>query len=66
MVASNASALVPNRVVNLEYSHDWLANMTEWTDDAHVFSEDLARDNPNGDRVRALFRAWRQRKLGDA
>jgi len=35
MVATQA----PHRVLDLEYSHDWLANMTSWTDDAHVFYE---------------------------
>jgi RHS repeat-associated protein len=30
---------VPERVMSLAYSHDWLANMTSWVDDAHQFYE---------------------------
>ncbi|MEO0322236.1 MAG: SpvB/TcaC N-terminal domain-containing protein, partial [Myxococcota bacterium] len=29
----------PERVTNLTYAYDWLANMTEWTDDARMFYE---------------------------
>lgn len=28
-----------NRVVSLTYDYDWLANMVDWTDDAHQFYE---------------------------
>ncbi|MCB9629894.1 MAG: hypothetical protein H6725_21180 [Sandaracinaceae bacterium] len=35
MVTTNA----PERVRNLVYDYDWLANMTDWTDDAGVFYE---------------------------
>ncbi|MBK7774713.1 MAG: RHS repeat-associated core domain-containing protein [Sandaracinaceae bacterium] len=35
MVSNNA----PDRVRNLVYDYDWLANMTDWTDDAGVFYE---------------------------
>lgn len=38
-VANDNSSAVPNRVMSLAYSHDWLANMTEWSDDAHMFYE---------------------------
>ncbi len=31
--------LPDNRVVNLTYRYDWLANQTEWTDDAGAFYE---------------------------
>ncbi|MCB9622676.1 MAG: RHS repeat-associated core domain-containing protein [Sandaracinus sp.] len=31
--------LPDNRVVNLTYRYDWLANQTEWVDDAHAFYE---------------------------
>jgi len=44
MIAAQAQ----NRVVDLEYSHDWLANMTSWTDDASVFYERSIGEIVNG------------------
>jgi hypothetical protein len=34
-----ASVNAPNRVNYLEYDYDWLANQSQWTDDAGVFYE---------------------------
>ncbi len=37
--APMAATLPSSRVVDLTYAYDWLANMTEWTDDSQSFYE---------------------------
>jgi RHS repeat-associated protein len=37
--APSVTAEAPDRVMSLGYSHDWLANMVSWDDDAHQFYE---------------------------
>lgn len=46
--ARNISALPDGRPVNLTYTTDWLANTTEWTDDAGAFYERSLGDITNG------------------
>ncbi|MEM9383200.1 MAG: RHS repeat-associated core domain-containing protein, partial [Planctomycetota bacterium] len=52
-------SLPSNRVVNLTYEYDWLANMTEWTDDAASFYErsigQIANGFEEGKRPSALY-----------
>jgi RHS repeat-associated protein len=66
--AEMVATLAPKRVEELQYSHDFLANMTSWTDDARVFYErsvggivngqDLTPNNPSpGLRPSALYLA---------
>jgi RHS repeat-associated protein len=47
MVSSPAD----RRVIDLEYSHDWLANMTSWHDDAEQFYERSVGEIVNGNNV---------------
>ncbi len=47
MVSSPAD----RRVIDLEYSHDWLANMTSWHDDAEQFYERSVGEIVNGNGV---------------
>ncbi|MFT3925550.1 MAG: SpvB/TcaC N-terminal domain-containing protein [Myxococcales bacterium] len=44
MLSAQGSA----RVVDLEYSYDWLANMTSWDDDGHMFYERSLGSITNG------------------
>src|SRR6185503_16114684 len=37
--APMVSALPTSRAASLTWEHDWLGNVTEWTDDAHAFYE---------------------------
>jgi len=49
--AKMVSAPADRRVIDLEYSHDWLANMTDWTDDATQFYERSLGKIVNGNSV---------------
>lgn len=37
--APMVAALPETRVISLTFQHDWLANLVDWTDDAHSFYE---------------------------
>jgi RHS repeat-associated protein len=45
------SSAADRRVIDLEYSHDWLANMTSWHDDAEQFYERSVGEIVNGNGV---------------
>ncbi len=49
--AKMVSAPADRRVIDLEYSHDWLANMTDWTDDATQFYERSLGQIVNGNGI---------------
>ena len=54
-------AMPANRVEQLDWSHDWLANMTSWTDDADSFYErsigGIVNGHEEGRRPTALYMA---------
>ncbi|MFT3928616.1 MAG: toxin TcdB middle/N-terminal domain-containing protein [Myxococcales bacterium] len=54
-MAATAAPMLPanpqDRVVDLEYNHDWLANMTSWHDDGHAFYERSLGNITNGNAV---------------
>lgn len=64
--------LPEQRVVDLSYQHDWLANMVEWTDDSGAFYErsigaldQVVNGFDEGARPTALYLATNLRRSGD-